>query len=67
MRKWHVVVGNVMEELNLVLSEHGCSCNRVHRCIAPSFIEEAAVLVEGLEVVHILLRSQPFQAADLKV
>lgn len=65
--KGDVPVGNVVEELNLALVEHQASSNGVHGSISPSLVEEAAVLVQGLEKVNVLLASQPFQAANLKV
>lgn len=62
-----VPVGNVVEELNLALVEHQAGGNGVHGGISPSLVEEAAILVQGLEEINVLLASQPLQAANLKV
>lgn len=42
----HVVVGNVVEEVNLVLGKHEGRSNRVHRGITPALVEETAIPVE---------------------
>jgi hypothetical protein len=65
--KGHVVVGNVVEKVNLFLLQQKTGGNRVHRSITPSLVEETAILVQRLEVVNVGLGSQPVQVADLKV
>jgi hypothetical protein len=60
-------VGNVVEEVNLAPVEHQAGGNGVDGSVAPSLVEEAAVLVQGLEKVNVLLAAQPLQAANLKV
>lgn len=35
--------------------------------IAPSFVEETSILVEGLEEVDVGFRAKPFKVADFKV
>jgi hypothetical protein len=35
--------------------------------ITPSFIEEAAILVERFEPIQICFRSEPFKVADLEI
>jgi hypothetical protein len=37
------------------------------RRIAPALVEETTGMVEGLEVVNVLLGAEPVQVADLKV
>lgn len=67
MGEGYVVVGDLVEEVNLLLLEHGGRSNGVDGRIAPSLIEEATILVQGREVVNVRLGPQPFQAADFKV
>lgn len=67
MREGYVVIGNVVEEVNLLLGQHQRRSDGMHRSIAPSFIEEAAVLVKLVEVINISLGSEPVEVANLKV
>ena len=57
MRERDMVVRNIIEEVNLVFLEKQTSSNRVDWSIAPSFVEESAVLVELIEIIGIGLRS----------
>ena len=43
--KGYVPVSDVIEEVDLVLIQHQACCDGVYRSVAPSFVEEAAVLV----------------------
>ncbi len=63
----NMVVGDIVEEVNLLLLEHETSGDRVHRRVTPSLVEETAVLVERLEIVGVRGRSEPVQAADFEV
>lgn len=67
MGERYVVVGDLVEEVNLLLLEHSGCGDGVDGCIAPSLIEKATILVKGGEVVNVRLGAQPLQAADLKV
>lgn len=67
VRKGHVPVGNVVEEVDVALVEHQAGRDGVHGGVAPALIEEATVLVERLEKVNVLLAAQPVEAANLKV
>jgi hypothetical protein len=49
--EWNMVVRNIVEEVNLILLEHQARSNRVDRGIAPAFVEESAIVVEGVEEV----------------
>src|SRR5690242_2732190 len=63
----YVVVGDVVEEVDLVFLEHkGCG-ERVDWRVTPALVEETAGVVEGLEVVDVGLGPQPIQVADLEV
>lgn len=65
--KGHMPVGNVVEELDLVLVEQQTGRNGVHRGITPALIKETAITVKGLKKVNVRVTSKPFQAANLKV
>ena len=63
----HMVVSDIIEEVDLVLLQHKTSSNGVNRSIAPTLVEETAILVKRLEIVGVSLGAEPFKAADLKV
>jgi len=45
MGEGYMIIGNVIEEVNLLFLEEKTSRNGVDWCITPSFIKESAVLV----------------------
>lgn len=55
--EWYMVVGNFVKEVNLLLLQKQRSSNGVDRCVTPSFVEEATILVEGVEVVQVCVGS----------
>lgn len=55
----NVPVGDVVKEVNLILLEHEARGDGMHWSIAPSLVEEAAIAVEGLEEVDVLLGPEP--------
>jgi hypothetical protein len=63
----NVVVCNVVEEMDLLLLQHQRRGQRMDRRIAPTLVEETTGVVEGLEVVDVLLGAEPVQVADLEV
>jgi hypothetical protein len=63
----NVVICDVVEEVNLLLRQHDACGDRVHRRIAPAFVEEAAVLVEAFKVVDVGLGTEPGETANLEV
>lgn len=63
----NMVVGNVVEEVDLVLLQEKSSSNGVDGSIAPSLVEEATITVQGFKVVNVGLASEPLEAADFKV
>ena len=63
----NVKISNVLEEMDLVLLQEQGSGDRVDWRIAPSFVEEAAILVQGIEVRGVGFRSPQLQAGDFKV
>lgn len=62
-----VVVGDVVKEVDFVLLKHETRCNRVHGGITPALVEEAAILVEGLEEIEVGLGAEPVEVTDLEV
>ena len=67
MCKWDMVISNVVEEVNLVLSQKKTGSNRVNGCIAPPLIEEATISVERVEEVNVSLRPEEVKVANLEV
>ena len=67
MRKWHVVVRNVVEEVDLVLIQEKTRGDGMHRGVTPSLVEETTVTIQGLEEVDVRLASEPIKVADLEV
>ncbi len=63
----HVVVGDVVEEVDLLLVQHQGRRDRVHGRVAPPLVEEAAVAVQALKVVDVSLGAEPVEIADLEI
>lgn len=63
----NVVVGNVVEEVNLLLLQQQAGGDGVYRRVTPALVEESAVLVERLKEVGVGLGPEPVQVANLKV
>lgn len=63
----NVVVGDIVEEVNLLLLEEKTSSDRVNGSITPSLVEETTVLVQRLKEVEVRLASEPRKATDLEV
>lgn len=62
-----VSVPNVREEVELVLRCEQSSANGVNWCVAPTFVVEAACLVEVVEEFAIGFASPKVEVADLEV
>lgn len=67
MREGDVVVGDIVEEVDLVLLQQEGSGDGVHGSISPPLVEESTVLIKRFEKVNVCLRTQPIQVANLKV
>lgn len=67
VREGNVVVSNLIPELDLFLLQQQSGGDGVDGCVAPSFIEEATVLVERAEIVDVLLGPQPIQTSNFEV
>ncbi len=67
MCEGYMVVGNVVEKVDCLLLQHQGRCDRVDRGVTLPLVEEAAVLVERLEVIGVGLGPEPVEAANLKI
>jgi len=67
MGEGDVVVGDVLEEMDLVLWQQEAGSDGMDRRIAPTLVEEPAVLVELVEEINVSLRSKPVEVSDLEV
>ena len=62
-----MVVSDIVEEVDLVLLQQKTSSNGVDWSVAPSFIEESTIFVQGFEKVSISLRPEPVKIANFEV
>jgi hypothetical protein len=60
-------VANFIKEVDLLLFEHESGCYRVNRSITPSFIEEATVMIQRIEIIDVFRRPQPLKATDFEI
>jgi hypothetical protein len=67
MRKWHVIISNVVEEVNFLLLEHETCGNGMNWGIAPTFIKKSSILVKRFEIIGISLRTKPIEITDLEI
>ena len=67
VREGDVVVGDIVEEMDLILRQHDGGGDAVHGCVAPAFVEEAAVVVQVVEVIGVGFAAQPIEVADLEI
>jgi hypothetical protein len=67
MRKRYMIVSNIIKEVEFGLVEHQACSYAVYWRISPSFVKEAARLVEVLKVVHVGFGSKPIEVANFKV
>lgn len=65
--EWYVIVGNVVEEVDLFLFKKESSGNGVDRSIPPTFVEESTVFVQSVEVIGVRLRPEPVEVSDFEV
>lgn len=54
-----MVIGNVVEEMELVFGKHQTSSNGVDGSIAPALIKEATIVVEVFKVRNVSIGAQP--------
>jgi hypothetical protein len=63
----NVVIGNILEKVNLLLLEEKTSSDRVDGRITPSLVEETTILVKRLKEIEVRLAAKPGQATNFKV
>ena len=62
-----VPVSDIREEVDLVLVRKERSADGVHGCVAPALVEELAGVVERGEELHVRVRAEEVEVADLEV
>lgn len=65
--EWDVIISNVFEEMDLVLSQGKRRSQSVDRSIAPALIEKATVLIEYFEKVKVFVGSEPVEVCDFEI
>jgi hypothetical protein len=55
MGEWYVIVRNIIEEVDFFLLQEKTCGDGVNWRITPTFIEESAILVEGVKEIQISL------------
>jgi len=55
VREWDMVVRDVVEEMDLIFRKHESGGDGVNRCVAPSLVEEATVLIQRFKEVNVRL------------
>jgi hypothetical protein len=55
--EWNVIVGDIFEKVNFVFIEKKTGSNRMNWSIAPTLVEESAILVKRFEKVDVGFRS----------
>lgn len=53
MREGYVVVGNIVEEVDLLLLEGQSGGDRMDWSVSPAFVEETTVLIQLFKVINI--------------
>lgn len=63
----NVPICNIIEEVDLLFVKQQTGGDGVHGSIAPTLVEEAAILVKGLEKVNVRLAAKPVKVTNFKV
>lgn len=67
MRKRYMPICDIVKKVDFLLFEGECRGNGVYGGVTPALVEEAAVLVQLLEIVDVGFGAQPIQIADFEV
>jgi len=67
MSEWNMIIGDVVEEVNLLFLQEKSGGDRVYWSITPTFIKESTILVERLEEIYVRLAAEPVEIADFEV
>jgi hypothetical protein len=62
-----VIISNIIEEVDFLFFQEKTGSDGMHRCITPTFVEESTILIEGLKIVEICLRTEPVQVTNFKI
>ena len=65
--EWHVPVGNVVEEVDLIFVEREGGSEGVNGGIAPPLVEESTVPIKLVEEVYVIRGPEPVKVADFEV
>lgn len=63
----HMVIGDIVEEMDFVFVQQKTGGNGMNGRITPSLVKETTVLVEGVEEVDVGLGSQPLEVTHFEV
>ncbi len=55
MRERHMIISDVVEEVDLLLLEEQASSDRVYGGVTPALVEEATIVVESVEEIQVRL------------
>ena len=61
------MVGDFIEEMDLLFLEEQGGCDGVNRRVAPALVEEAAFAVQVCEEIDVGLGAEPREGADFEV
>lgn len=62
-----VLIPNIAEPVNLLISGKETQRNTVHGCVTPAFVEEIACLIKIVKIVHIRLRAPKIQITNFEI
>lgn len=67
VREGDMIVGDILKEVDFLLFQQQACGDGVHRGVAPTLVEETAILVELVKVVEVGRRAQPVEIPNFKV
>jgi hypothetical protein len=62
-----VIISNIVEEVDFLFFQEKTGGDGMYRCITPTFVEESTILIEGLKIVEICLRTEPVEVTNFKI
>ena len=65
--KGDVIVGDIVEEMNLALVKKKSGRDRMDGSVPPSFVEEAPFMIQMFEEVHVCRRTKPVEIGNLEI
>jgi hypothetical protein len=67
VRKRVMIIGDFVEEVDLILVQQQTGRERVDRGVSPPLVEETPGLIEVVKVVEIGFRSEPVEVSNFKI